>query len=169
MTTSAIPSRLCCIKLAVKFWLHWQWPFYMWYFAGLKAYIGANPAFTHQSATAVACSKVSDFSGSNGEFVDAGATDEFYDAFSADSSSEDDDSDNEVELDSKVCVFLVIYLSIVANVTFWISGYGTCAMHAIFMVVTVYIWDKNRVEIWKHGSRTKVGRDLKCCHIMCQI
>lgn len=39
--------------------------------------------------------------------MDAGAADEFYDALSADSSSEDDDSDSEVELDSKVCVCLV--------------------------------------------------------------
>lgn len=79
---------------------------YMLWFAGLKAYIGANPAFTHESTTTVVHSKVSDFSASNGEFVDAGVTDEFYDAIAADSSSEDDeDSDNEVELDSKVCVF----------------------------------------------------------------
>lgn len=76
-------------------------------FLGLKAYIGANPGLTQKSVTAIVCSKGSDFSGANGEFVDAGATDEFYDALSSDS-SEDDDSDNEVELDSKVCVRFVI-------------------------------------------------------------
>lgn len=75
-----------------------------WWFSGFKTYIGANPTFTHESTTTVVHSKVS--SESNGEFVDAGGTDEFYDAIAADSSSEDDeDSDNDVEIDSKVCVF----------------------------------------------------------------
>lgn len=71
--------------------------------AGLKAYIGANPAFTNESSSTLLCSKNSDYSTSDGEFVDAAeATDEFYDALSSDSSSSDDDSDKEVESDSKV-------------------------------------------------------------------
>ncbi|XP_074371561.1 protein ENHANCED DISEASE RESISTANCE 2-like isoform X3 [Apium graveolens] len=71
--------------------------------AGLKAYIGANPAFSNESSSMLLCSKNSDYSASDGEFVDAAeATDEFYDALSSDSSSSDEDSDKEVECDKKV-------------------------------------------------------------------
>lgn len=75
------------------------------YHLGLKAYIGANPAFTNESSSTLLCSKNSDYSTSDGEFVDAAeATDEFYDALSSDSSSSDEDSDKEVESDTKVSV-----------------------------------------------------------------
>lgn len=77
------------------------------YHLGLKAYIGANPAFTNESSSTLLLSKNSDSSASDGEFVDAAeATDEFYDALSSDSSSSDEDSDKEVESASKVSVLL---------------------------------------------------------------
>ncbi|KAK4431825.1 protein ENHANCED DISEASE RESISTANCE 2-like [Sesamum alatum] len=66
--------------------------------SGLKEYIGANPALTSESSTTIIHSKVSDFSGSNSEFEDAEAADEFYDAIAGDSSSSDEDSDNEIEV-----------------------------------------------------------------------
>lgn len=75
------------------------------YYLALKAYIGANPAFTNESSSTLLCSKNSDYSASDGEFVDAAeAADEFYDALSSDSSSSDEDSDKEVESDRKVFV-----------------------------------------------------------------
>ncbi|KAL0288385.1 UNVERIFIED_CONTAM: protein ENHANCED DISEASE RESISTANCE 2-like, partial [Sesamum calycinum] len=66
--------------------------------SGLKEYIGANPALTSESSTTIIHSKVSDFSGSNSEFEDAEGADEFYDAIAGDSSSSDEDSDNEIEV-----------------------------------------------------------------------
>ncbi|KAI3446803.1 hypothetical protein Pfo_003468 [Paulownia fortunei] len=65
--------------------------------SGLKEYVGANPAITSESSTTIVQSKVSDLSGSNSEFEDAEAADDFYDA-TDDSSSEDEDSDNEIEV-----------------------------------------------------------------------
>lgn len=76
---------------------------FIMYHLGLKAYIGANPGFSNESSSTFLCSKSSDYSTSDGEFVDAAeATDEFYDALSSDSSSSEEDSDKEVESDSKV-------------------------------------------------------------------
>ncbi|KAK6151642.1 hypothetical protein DH2020_014277 [Rehmannia glutinosa] len=66
--------------------------------SGLKEYVGANPAITSESSTTIIQSKVSDLSGSNSEFEDAEAADEFYDAIGDDSSSDDEDSDNEIEV-----------------------------------------------------------------------
>lgn len=66
--------------------------------AGLKEYVEANPAYKFDSPTTIVQSKVSDFSAASSELEDSEATDEFYDAVSADSSSEDDDSDNEDEI-----------------------------------------------------------------------
>ncbi|KAG8367537.1 hypothetical protein BUALT_Bualt16G0082200 [Buddleja alternifolia] len=66
--------------------------------AGLKEYVGANPALASESSTTIFQSKVSDDSESISEFEDAEAADEFYDAIASDSSSDDEDSDNEVEV-----------------------------------------------------------------------
>ncbi|KAL3535964.1 hypothetical protein ACH5RR_004425 [Cinchona calisaya] len=66
--------------------------------AGLKEYVGANPALASESPTTVVHSKTSsDVSASNGGLDDAEAPDEFYDAIAGDSSSEDDDSDDDSE------------------------------------------------------------------------
>ncbi|XP_043701322.1 protein ENHANCED DISEASE RESISTANCE 2-like isoform X2 [Telopea speciosissima] len=64
--------------------------------AGLKEYFGANPALRFDSPTTVVNSKVSTSSAS-GEFEDEEVGDEFYDAIAADPSSEDEDSDDDVE------------------------------------------------------------------------
>ncbi|KAL2465615.1 Protein of unknown function (DUF1336) [Abeliophyllum distichum] len=64
--------------------------------AGLKEYVGANPALTSVSSTTVFQSKISHFSSSSGE--DSQVADEFYDAVSDDSSSEDEDDDNDMEV-----------------------------------------------------------------------
>ncbi|CAI9097478.1 OLC1v1033911C1 [Oldenlandia corymbosa var. corymbosa] len=61
--------------------------------SGLKEYIGANPALTLESAATVIHSKISDETTSNGEFKDAEAPDEFYDAIAGDSESDDSDDD----------------------------------------------------------------------------
>lgn len=66
--------------------------------SGLKEYVGANPAMASQFSTTIVHSKVSDFSESNSEFEDAEEADEFYDAIADDSSSEEEDSDNEIEV-----------------------------------------------------------------------
>ncbi|KAE8126128.1 hypothetical protein FH972_020873 [Carpinus fangiana] len=72
--------------------------------AGLKEYIGANPALKFESVTTVIHSKISDVSFSNGEYEDAEVQDEFYDAIagnSSSSSSEDEESDNDEEHGNK--------------------------------------------------------------------
>lgn len=71
--------------------------------AGLKEYIGANPARTFESSTVVVQSKTSGVSTSSNELEDA-IGDEFYDAIGTDSSSSDEDSDDEVspKQDTKV-------------------------------------------------------------------
>lgn len=63
--------------------------------AGLKEYIGANPALKSKYATTVVQSKVSDDSTSGSEYEDAEVKDEFYDAVSPDSSSEESDDDDQ--------------------------------------------------------------------------
>ncbi|GMY35702.1 protein ENHANCED DISEASE RESISTANCE 2 isoform X1 [Fagus crenata] len=70
--------------------------------AGLKEYIGANPALKLESATTVVQSKISHVSVSSGDYDDAEVQDQFYDAIAADSSSssEDEESDND-EHDNK--------------------------------------------------------------------
>lgn len=70
---------------------------------GLKEYIGANPSLPSEFSTTSLHSKFSDISSSNSEHEDANV-DEFYDAVSSESSSDDDNSDSEVEFDSKVCL-----------------------------------------------------------------
>lgn len=69
---------------------------------GIKEYIGANPELTHQSSGIFFDSRSSNLSDSSAEFEDA-TTDHFYDAISTDSSSEDEDSDDNVEGDREVC------------------------------------------------------------------
>ncbi|KAJ7968654.1 protein ENHANCED DISEASE RESISTANCE 2 [Quillaja saponaria] len=69
--------------------------------AGLKEYIGANPALNLESATKMIQSKISDLSISSGEFEDVEMQDEFYDAIADDSSSSDEESDDNKELDHK--------------------------------------------------------------------
>ncbi|KAL7259680.1 hypothetical protein ACSBR1_005546 [Camellia fascicularis] len=69
--------------------------------AGLKEYIGANPALTSQSSTTIVHSKFSDVSSPDTEYDDAEMADEFYDAISTDSSSDDEDKDNIVETNNK--------------------------------------------------------------------
>ncbi|KAG2665169.1 hypothetical protein I3760_16G117900 [Carya illinoinensis] len=65
--------------------------------AGLKEYIGANPALKYESATTVVHSNISNVSMPNGEYEDAKMQDEFYDAIAANSSSssEDEGSSND--------------------------------------------------------------------------
>ncbi|KAG6628121.1 protein ENHANCED DISEASE RESISTANCE 2-like isoform X1 [Carya illinoinensis] len=69
--------------------------------AGIKEYIGANPAFKHESATTVVHSKMSDVSMSNGEYDDAEMKDEFYDAIADDSSSSEDEESSNGEHEKK--------------------------------------------------------------------
>ncbi|XP_027338393.1 protein ENHANCED DISEASE RESISTANCE 2-like [Abrus precatorius] len=68
--------------------------------AGLKEYIGANPALHQQYATTVVHSKISDASMSPAAYIDAEVQDEFYDAIAAESSS-DEESDEDKELDQE--------------------------------------------------------------------
>ncbi|KAL6331347.1 hypothetical protein AAG906_011284 [Vitis piasezkii] len=71
--------------------------------AGLKEYIGANPALKFEASSTVVHSTSSEGSVSNTEYEDTEVRDEFYDAISGDSLSEDEDSDddNDAELDKK--------------------------------------------------------------------
>ncbi|GMH30666.1 hypothetical protein Nepgr_032509 [Nepenthes gracilis] len=70
--------------------------------AGLKEYIGANPALTLKSLTTVIDSKSSDSSVSSAEYEDTGVADEFYDAITAGLSDDDDeDTDDDVEVNQK--------------------------------------------------------------------
>ncbi|XP_057968358.1 protein ENHANCED DISEASE RESISTANCE 2-like isoform X2 [Malania oleifera] len=68
--------------------------------AGLKEYIGANPALKAETSTTIIHSKISD-SSSGSEFEDSEVQDEFYDAIAADSSSEDEESDNDEGVNNK--------------------------------------------------------------------
>lgn len=81
-----------------------RWSHATWFISGLKEYAGANPAIRFESSTTIVQSKVSDFSGPISDFEDAETADEFYDAIADDSSSEDEDSDNEIEV-NKVFAF----------------------------------------------------------------
>ncbi|XP_058180804.1 protein ENHANCED DISEASE RESISTANCE 2 isoform X1 [Rhododendron vialii] len=69
--------------------------------AGLKEYIGANPSLASEFLTTSLRSKFFDVSSSNSDHEDANGADEFYDAISADSSSDDDDSDNGEQFNGK--------------------------------------------------------------------
>lgn len=71
---------------------------------GLKEYIGANPSLASEFLTTSLRSKFFDVSSSNSDHEDANGVDEFYDAISADSSSDDDDSDNGEQFNGKVCL-----------------------------------------------------------------
>jgi len=71
---------------------------------GLKEYIEANPSLKVQSSMAVVQSKFSNVSIPSSEYEEQDLRDEFYDAISADSSSEEDESDDE-ETDHKVWSF----------------------------------------------------------------
>ncbi|XP_051149212.1 protein ENHANCED DISEASE RESISTANCE 2-like [Andrographis paniculata] len=65
--------------------------------SGLKEYVGANPTLALEATTKIFHSKVSDLSESNSEFEDAEADEEFYDA-TDDSSSEDEDNNNALDI-----------------------------------------------------------------------
>ncbi|TKY73074.1 ENHANCED DISEASE RESISTANCE 2 [Spatholobus suberectus] len=78
--------------------------------AGLKEYIGANPAVLQQYATTVVHSQISNTSMSSSEFVDAKVQDEFYDAIAAESLSSDEESDEDKELDKEQRVFTTLDL-----------------------------------------------------------
>ncbi|KAJ8753190.1 hypothetical protein K2173_017776 [Erythroxylum novogranatense] len=69
--------------------------------AGLKEYIGANPALKVEASTTVVHSKLSDVSITSSEVEDTEVNDEFYDAIAADvsSSSSDEESDDEYRHD----------------------------------------------------------------------
>ncbi|KAI8570528.1 hypothetical protein RHMOL_Rhmol01G0041400 [Rhododendron molle] len=69
--------------------------------AGLKEYIGANPSLASEFLTTSLRSKFFDVSSSNSDHEDVNGADEFYDAISADSSSDDDDSDNGEQFNGK--------------------------------------------------------------------
>lgn len=73
--------------------------------SGLKEYIEANPSLKVQSSMAVVQSKVSNVSIPSSEYEEQDLRDEFYDAISTDSSSEEDESDDE-ETDHKAKVRL---------------------------------------------------------------
>lgn len=59
--------------------------------AGLKEYIGANPAFKYEASSSVVQSKLSDIP--SGEYVDEEIEEQFYDA--TDSSSDEEESDED--------------------------------------------------------------------------
>uniref|UniRef100_A0A1J3CIU7 Protein ENHANCED DISEASE RESISTANCE 2-like n=1 Tax=Noccaea caerulescens TaxID=107243 RepID=A0A1J3CIU7_NOCCA len=65
--------------------------------AGLKEYIGANPAFKYETSTTVVQSKLSDVP--NAEYVDEEMEEQFYDA--TDSSSDEEESDEDDEEQDK--------------------------------------------------------------------
>lgn len=65
--------------------------------AGLKEYLGANPALKVESSTTVVQTKFSDGAISSSEFDDTEVQDEFYDAIAADTSSSSDESDGDDE------------------------------------------------------------------------
>ncbi|KAA8522910.1 hypothetical protein F0562_009333 [Nyssa sinensis] len=67
--------------------------------SGLKEYVGAKQVLTLESSTVIH-SKFSDGSSSCGEYEEEEVVDEFYDAIAADS-SEDDDSDSDIERNNK--------------------------------------------------------------------
>ncbi|XP_021899211.1 protein ENHANCED DISEASE RESISTANCE 2 [Carica papaya] len=67
--------------------------------AGLKEFIGANPALKYESSTTVLHSKLPDISSSMDDYEDVQVQDQFYDA--TDSSSEEEDSDDDQEQDKK--------------------------------------------------------------------
>ncbi|XP_010435403.1 PREDICTED: protein ENHANCED DISEASE RESISTANCE 2-like isoform X1 [Camelina sativa] len=66
--------------------------------AGLKEYIGANPAFKYETSATVIQSKLPDVS--NGEYVDEELEEQFYDATDSSSDEEESDEDDD-EQDNK--------------------------------------------------------------------
>ncbi|CAH8312904.1 unnamed protein product [Eruca vesicaria subsp. sativa] len=71
--------------------------------AGLKEYIGANPAFKYEASSSVVQSKLSDVP--RGEYVDEEMEEQFYDATDSSSDEEESDEDDE-EQDKKIKVKL---------------------------------------------------------------
>ncbi|KAK2396645.1 protein ENHANCED DISEASE RESISTANCE [Trifolium repens] len=63
--------------------------------AGLKEYIGANPALHQQDVVTVVHSKISSISLSGAEYENAEVQDEFYDAIAAESLTSDEESDED--------------------------------------------------------------------------
>ncbi|CAJ2637525.1 unnamed protein product [Trifolium pratense] len=68
--------------------------------AGLKEYIGANPAL-HQQDVTVVHSKISSVSLSGAEYENVEVQDEFYDAIAAESSTSDEESDEDDNVENK--------------------------------------------------------------------
>ncbi|KAL3824587.1 hypothetical protein ACJIZ3_020616 [Penstemon smallii] len=114
LNTSSSPNTARCLvthmlEINPKGWFKWRTEHYAKFeksvpyallsqVAGLKEYVGANPALQSVSSTTIIQSNVSDLSGYNSEDEDVEAADEFYDAIASDSSSEDEDSDNELKV-----------------------------------------------------------------------
>ncbi|OIS97178.1 PREDICTED: protein ENHANCED DISEASE RESISTANCE 2-like [Nicotiana attenuata] len=111
ISTSSLNPARCLVTLILeihsKHWFKWKnnefskfertLPFGMLsQVAGLKEYIGANPALTFESSTVVLHSKTSSVSTTSNELEDTVGSDEFYDAIGDESSSSDEDSDDEV-------------------------------------------------------------------------
>ncbi|XP_058727574.1 protein ENHANCED DISEASE RESISTANCE 2-like isoform X1 [Vicia villosa] len=69
--------------------------------AGLKEYIGANPALHQQDTVTVVHSKISSISLSRAEYENAEVQEEFYDAVASDSSTSDEESDEDDNLENK--------------------------------------------------------------------
>ncbi|KAJ8437131.1 hypothetical protein Cgig2_016874 [Carnegiea gigantea] len=115
LDTTAVESQRCLVThmLEVEYdgWSSWKKnrnskfeksiPFaLLCQVAGIKEYIGANPELTHQSSGIFFDSSSSNLSDSSAEVEDA-TTDHFYDAVGTDSSSEDEDSGDNVERDTE--------------------------------------------------------------------
>lgn len=75
---------------------------------GLKEYIGANPAL-HQDTVTVVHSKISSISLSRDEYENAEVQEEFYDAVASDSSTSDEESEEDDNLENKVSLTLCSY------------------------------------------------------------
>ncbi|KAI5441154.1 hypothetical protein KIW84_010569 [Lathyrus oleraceus] len=69
--------------------------------AGLKEYIGANPALHQQDTVTVVHSNISSISLSRAEYENAEVQDEFYDAISSESSTSDEEGDEDGDLENK--------------------------------------------------------------------
>jgi hypothetical protein len=73
--------------------------------AGLKEYIGANPAFKYETSATVVQSKFQDVP--NGEYVDEEMEEQFYDATDSSSGEEDEEEsdDDDENQDNKVTIW----------------------------------------------------------------
>lgn len=90
--------------------------------SGLKEYIGANPEVHQKYATTVVNSKSSDASIPTAEYEDAEVQDEFYDAIAADSSSTDEESDENEDIDQKVYLLKNIFFVWLMQIVLFLSS-----------------------------------------------